>query len=89
MGWELLEELWRGRCGWVYAINGGSLRYHWMPDFWPGTFALVGRVLSRKYRTAAWRQPENVEASKKTSLCLCPGQPLGAGLGAAGIVYCK
>lgn len=54
-----------------------------------GTFPSAGRVLLRKYRTAAWRQPDNMEASKKTSLCFCPGQPLGAGLGAAGPLYCK
>lgn len=85
MGWEL----WRGSHGGVCTISGGSPRYHWVPDFWPRTFALAGRVLLRKYRTAAWRQPENMEASKKTSLCICPGWPLGAGLGAAGPVYCK
>lgn len=89
MGWELQEGLWRGRHGWVCTRSGGSPRYQWVPDFWRETFPSAGRVLLRKYRTAAWRQPENMEASKKTSLCFCPGQPLGAGLGAAGPLYCK
>lgn len=58
-------ELWWGRCGWVCPISGRSPRCHWVPDFQPGTFVSAGRILLRKYRTVAWRQTENTEASKK------------------------